>query len=89
MKKQKHILYNRKYNSIEAGAIHPDQVKHALKELAACLKGLNISYIGMFGTLYLDGVLSSDDILVVNLSLPEEYKLVESDRGNSSYTLES
>jgi hypothetical protein len=76
MKKQKKISYIRKDDVIETGSIHPDEVQGALKELASCLKGLDIEFISLFGTFYISKHLSDDEILMINLTIDDDYKIV-------------
>lgn len=81
--KPKKINYDSENDVIEVSALHPDDVMAASKEIASCLKGLDIHYMGLFGTIYLEQKLSEDDILMINLSLSEKFKVV-SNRGGCS-----
>jgi len=76
MRKQKIINYDRDNDQIEVASVHPDFFKEALKEITGCLKGLDIKYMGMFGTVYLEGKLSDDDVLMINLTINDGYKVV-------------
>ena len=76
MKKQKIINYDRNNDQLEVASVHPNLLQEALKEITSCLKGLDIKYMGMFGTVYLEEKLSDDDVLMINLTLSDGYKIV-------------
>ena len=82
--KPKKIYYNRDDDVIEVSSLHPDDIQPASKEIASCLKGLDIHYMGLFGVIYLERKLSEDDLLMINLSLSEKFKIVSERGGRSS-----
>tara|TARA_B100000929_G_C15503335_1_gene418055 strand:- start:119 stop:385 length:267 start_codon:yes stop_codon:yes gene_type:complete len=86
MKRQIKIFYDRQNDVIEAGAIHPDDLKDALKEIVSCLKGMNVGVMGMFGSLFLDRDLSDEDLLLINLTISDDYKVVTGSPGVNRIT---
>lgn len=83
MQRQVKIYYDRSNDVIEAGAVHPDDLKEALKEIVSCLKGMEVGVMGMFGSLFLDRDLSEEDLLLINLTISDKYKLVTGSPGRN------
>lgn len=84
MSKQQQIRYDRSNDQIEVASIHPDDLQSAQSQIVTCLKGMDIVFMGMFGTLYLDSKLSDEDILMINLSMSGNYEIVADNQGLSA-----